>query len=193
MNHTTPELTEVHHIKLCYSNDTYCGHPRQSGIFNYGNGEIVVLHSHAPSPYQVQDDISHSFTTGYASRAKILLQRFLDNGLTWPRENDVVVRDESRPFEEKRAILYRTDEPGVPRGQIDLTSPDAAVYFACPATGSAGADGHAMLECFAFRSGDRGCTWETVPIRITNPSGHAAAIPRWYAYGGNLPGRLVVN
>ena len=49
MNRITPELTDVHHIKLCYSKDTYCGHPRQSGIFNYGNGEIAVLHAHAPS------------------------------------------------------------------------------------------------------------------------------------------------
>ena len=130
MDRTTPELTEVHHIKLCYSKDTYCGHPRQSGIFNYGNGEIVVLHSHAPSRYQDQDDVSHSFTTGYASRAKILLQRSLDSGKTWPRENDVVVWDESLSIEEKRAILYRSDEPGVPREQIDLTSKDAAVFFA---------------------------------------------------------------
>ena len=42
MNRITPELTDVHHIKLCYSKDTYCGHPRQSGIFNYGNGEVVA-------------------------------------------------------------------------------------------------------------------------------------------------------
>jgi hypothetical protein len=83
MNRITPELTDVHHIKLCYSKDTYCGHPRQSGIFNYGNGEIAVLHAHAPSRYETVEDISHSFTTGYASRAKILLQRSLDHGETW--------------------------------------------------------------------------------------------------------------
>ena len=132
MNRITPELAEMHHTKVCYSKDRYCGHPRQSGIFNYGNGEIAVLHSHAPSGYQVRDDISHSFTTGYASRAKILLQRSLDSGETWLRENDVVVWDESRPLEEKRAILYRADEPGVAREQIDLTSPDASVYFPRP-------------------------------------------------------------
>ena len=169
MNRATPELTEMRQTKLCYSKETYCGHPRQSGIFNYGNGEIAVLHSHAPSRYQVVDDISHSFTTGYASRAKILLQRSLDSGETWPRENDVVVWDESRPLEDKRAILYRADEPGVAREQIDLTSPDSAVYFPRPATGPANADGQQpTLECFAFRSGDRGHTWEEVPTRVGN-------------------------
>ena len=173
MNRIIPELTDMHHIKLCYSKDTYCGHPRQSGIFNYGNGEITVLHSHAPSRYQVVDDIDHSFITGYASRAKILLQRSLDHGETWPRENDVVVWDESRPLEEKRAILYRADEPGVVRKQIDLTSPDAAVYFTRTPTGPAGPSGHPTLECFAFRSGDRGRTWETVPTHVTNPTGQA--------------------
>ena len=170
MNRIAPELTEMHHIKLCYSKDRYCGHPRQSGIFNYGNGEIAVLHSHAPSRYQVGDDISHSFTTGYASRAKILLQRSLDGGETWPREHDVVVWDESRPLDEKRAILYRADEPGVAREQIDLTSPDAAVYFTRAATGPDNLHGQPSLECFAFRSGDRGRTWETVPTRVTNPT-----------------------
>ena len=174
MNRATPELTDMRHIKLCYSKDRYCGHPRQSGIFNYGNGEITVLHSHAPSRYQVIADISHSFTTGYASRAKILLQRSLDHGETWPRENDVVVWDESRPLDEKRAILYRADEPGVAREQIDLTSPDAAVYFTRAATGPANADGQPTTECFAFRSGDRGRTWETVPTRVTNPNGGSA-------------------
>ena len=108
----TPVLRDVRHTRLCYSKERYCGHPRQSGIFNYGNGEIAVLHSHAPSRYQVTDDINHSFTTGYASRAKILLQRSFDHGQTWPREHDVVVWDESLPLEEKRAILYRADEPG---------------------------------------------------------------------------------
>ena len=170
MNRATSELTDIHHIKLCYSKDRYCGHPRQSGIFNYGNGEIAVLHSHAPSGYQVRDDISHSFTSGYASRAKILLQRSLDGGETWPRENDVVVWDESRPLEEKRAILYRADEPGLAREQIDLTSPDAAVYFPSPATGPANADGQPTSECFAFRSGDRGRTWEEVATRVSNPT-----------------------
>ena len=171
MNRATPELTDMHHIKLCYSKQRYCGHPCQSGIFNYGNGEIAVLHSHAPSRYRVLDDIDHSFTTGYASRAKILLQRSLDGGETWPREHDVVVWDESRPLEEKRAILYRADEPGVAREQIDLTSPDAAVYFTRAATGPPDGDGQPTLECFALRSGDRGRTWETVPTRVTNANG----------------------
>ena len=34
MNRVTPELTDMRHIKLCYSKDRYCGHPHQSGIFN---------------------------------------------------------------------------------------------------------------------------------------------------------------
>ena len=171
MNRATPELTEMHHIKLCYSQDRYCGWPRMGGFFNFGNGEIAVLHYHAPSRYQVNADISHSTTTGAWSLSKTLLQRSLDGGETWPRENDVVVWDESLPLEEKRAILYRADEPGVAREQIDLNSPDAAVYFSRPATGPANADGEPTLECFAFRSGDRGRSWETVPTRVTDPNG----------------------
>ncbi len=170
-NRLAPQLRDLHHIKICYSKDHYCGHPRQGGLFNYGNGELVVLHSHAPCRYQAPEDISHSFTTGYASRARILLQRSFSHGETWPAEHEVVVWDESLPLEEKRAILYRADEVGVEREQIDLAGPDAAVYFARPATGPAGIDGRPVLECFAFRSGDRGRTWEAVPTRVRGPEG----------------------
>ena len=137
MKRPAPVLSDVHHTKLCYSKHTYCGHPRQTGIFNYGNGELLVGHSHAPSRYQVPEDIGHSFTNGYASRARIIFQRSFDHGETWSAEEPAVVWDESLHLEEKRAILYRADEPAVPREQIDLTSPDAAVYFTRAATGPA--------------------------------------------------------
>ena len=140
MNRVVPELTDVHHIKLCYSKDTYCGHPRQCPIYNYGNGEIVVIHHHAPATYQTREDIRHG-QTGYKGRAKILLQRSYDHGQTWSHENEVVIWDDSRPLEEKRAILWQADEPGVTREQIDLASPDTAIYFARPRTGPADADG----------------------------------------------------
>ena len=195
MQRASPTLTEVRHTKLCYSKDTYCGHPRQSGIFNYGDGEIAVLHAHAPSAYRTRNDISHSFTTGYASRARILLQRSLDHGETWPREHDVVVWDESLPVEEKRAILHRADEPGVAREQIDLAGPDAAVYFPRPATGPAGQNGEPTLECFCFRSADRGHTWESVPTRLTSPHGgglHRDAHPLVQFPDGTLMGAMTV-
>ena len=113
MNRVVPELTDVHHIKLCYSKDTYCGHPRQCPIYNYGDGEIVVIHHHAPAAYQTREDIRHG-QTGYKGRAQILLQRSYDHGQTWSHENDVVIWDDSRPLEEKRAILWQADEPGSP-------------------------------------------------------------------------------
>ena len=168
MNRVEPELTDVHHIKLCYSKDTYCGHPRQCPIHNYGNGEIVVIHHHAPATYQTRENIRHGHA-GYKGRAKILLQRSLDHGQTWLHENDVAIWDDSRPLEEKRGVLWQADEPGVIREQIDLTSPDAAIYFARPLTGPSDADGGPTIECFAFRSADRGQTWETVPTRVAPP------------------------
>ena len=194
MTSQTPVLTEIHHIKLCYSKETYCGHPRQSGIFNYGNGEIAVLHSHAPSSYHEPAEVRHSFTSGYPSRAKILLQRSTDSGESWPRKDDVLVYDESKPLEEKRAALARADLwdvnywntemsveeqraraniSEVARQRIDLSSPDAAVYFTRTATGPADETGELALECFAFRSGNRGRTWEDVPTRVRPPPGYS--------------------
>lgn len=110
---------------------------------------------------------------GYKGRAKILLQRTFDHGETWPTEYEVVIWDDSLPLEEKRAILHQADDPTLPREEIDLSSSDSSVYCARPATGPEEPDGLPAIECFAFRSGDRGHTWETVPTRVSPPSGLA--------------------
>ncbi len=165
MHRASPELVGLRHTVVCHSKETYCGHPRQSGIFYYGNGEIAALHSHAECKYRHKLDTGHSFNRGYASRATVLLQRSTDFGETWPAENNVSVWDESRPLEVKRAIVSQADL-GLPRERINLSSPDAAVYFTRTATGADEPDGGHALECFAFRSADRGRTWEKVPTRV---------------------------
>ena len=170
MKRAVPTLTDVHHNRLCYSKDRMCAHPRQCPIHNYGGGEIAVIHHHAPCAYRTRDDIQHG-QFGYKGRAKILLQRSFDHGETWPTEHEVVIWDDSLPLEEKRAVLSQADEDDVPREAIDLNSPDASVYFARPATGPEGADSRPGLECYAFRSGDRGHTWERVPTRVSPPAG----------------------
>ena len=193
MKLVAPELADVRHIKLCYSKERYCGHPLQCGIYNFGNGELAVSHNHAPCRYKESDDVIHSATRGYQSRAKILLQRSTDDGETWPRDNDVVVWDESLPLEEKRSILYRADEPGVAREQIDLNSPEAAVYFTLAATGPEDADGERIRESFAFRSADRGRTWETVPTRVPPPPGCSAVYVGGYRLVKCPDGTLLVS
>ena len=46
-----PSLVDMNHSKLCYSQDRYCGHPRQLPLRNFGNGELVVAHFHASATY----------------------------------------------------------------------------------------------------------------------------------------------
>src|SRR5215475_608549 len=60
-------VSAIEHIKLHGDRTTYCGHPRQCGIFNFGKGEIAVGHNHAPCAYQKPTDIQHDFG-GYHSR-----------------------------------------------------------------------------------------------------------------------------
>jgi hypothetical protein len=173
INRIPPTLHDLRHIKLCYSKETYCGHPRQSGMFYFGSGEIVVMHSHASSRYEAPEDVSHSFTTGYASRASILLQRSMDGGKTWPTEHDATIWKESRPLEEKRDMLanagqvWRKNEV-----RIDLISPDSAYYFARAATGPAGPDGLPTLECRPFYSNDRGETFWIAENPVLSPAGY---------------------
>jgi len=167
----SPDLRDVHHIKLCYSKGRYCGHPRQSPFRNFGGGEIAVSHFHAPANYKTRENITHGHHH-YKGRSQVLLQRSLDHGETWLRENDTVIWDHSRPLAERQAILHRADEPGVAREEIDLSSPDSIVAFPRHATGPENPEGLPNLECFAVRSADRGRTWETVGTRLTPPPGY---------------------
>jgi len=80
------KLASVEHIKLHGDRASYCGHPRQCGIFHFGQGEIAVMHNHAPCAYQKPTDVQHDFG-GYHSRSVVLLQRSMDGGRTWPGES----------------------------------------------------------------------------------------------------------
>ena len=57
-------IGEIEHVVLCSSKDRYCGHPRQGGIRYFGNGELVVLHNHAPCSYQARNEAWHD-VAGY--------------------------------------------------------------------------------------------------------------------------------
>ena len=117
-------LKNVRHIKLCGSKQTYCGHPRQCGIYNFGGGKIAVVHHHAPSQYEVPNDVTHGYL-GVHARSVRLLQRSLDGGETWPQENNVVIFDESAPIEERRERIFGTQDK--PRKRMDM-SRDGAIF-----------------------------------------------------------------
>jgi len=107
---TSIEIEDIQHIKLCGDKNTYCGHPRQGGIFNFGQGELAVVHFRAPCAYQRPEDIRHDYG-GYHSRSEVLLQRSLDGGLSWPKENNVVIYNEAAPLEERRRFLFSNWSP----------------------------------------------------------------------------------
>ncbi len=197
----TSLITDAEHVQVDYAKDRYAGHPRQGGIFNYGNGEIAIMYNRAPCAYRARTDISHSGLNGYISRAQVIMARSFDGGRTWDRANDVVVFDQTRPAGERRAYVLQIENdlavqraridltardtargpqrpapegelaPCIVREQIDLTSPDAAIYFGRTHFG----DPTLMVElglCFSLRSRDRGRTWESVPTPIRPPAGY---------------------
>lgn len=159
-----PQITDLSHVKLCYDPGRYCGHPRQ-GIFKYfGNGEIVIGHNHAPCRYKNDNDARHG-ANGYHSRAKVLLQRSLDDGHTWPEDQNVVVYDETIPPEAKRAFLYQKDTP---REQYDMFRPESVFFFGRTYLPERGKKN---TVCFVLRSPDKGHTWEKVPTIVDDPGG----------------------
>ena len=121
-------LHDIEHIVVDCDRNRYAGHPRQGGIFQFGPSEIAVLYNRAPCRYQEPADCAHDLG-GYHSRSQQILTRSLDGGRTWKHADDVVVFDETRPIEERRAFVGQVDaNPAIARERIDLNSPDAAVF-----------------------------------------------------------------
>lgn len=172
-----PQLQDLQHMRLCYSRERYCGHPRQGGLLHFNGDEIAVLHHHAPSAYHESADVRHDFG-GYHSRSVVLLQRSVDGGHTWPADQEVVVYDESAPIAARRDFL---GQQGRPRARISLGSPDSAIFFGRTYAGPENESGRPAMVCFAIRSADRGRTWEQVPTVITPPAG------RRYVHKDNHP------
>jgi hypothetical protein len=160
------EIADVRHIRVHGSKDTYCGHPRQGGIFNFGSGELAVAHFHAPCAYEKPIDVHHD-EFGYHGRSVVLLQRSLDGGETWPEELNVVIWDEAAPLEERRQSLF---QEGRRRQELDMTRPGAAFFFGRSWCGEERPDGSHSVVCFALRSADKGQTWENVPTIIRPPA-----------------------
>ena len=153
------EAHQIEHSRVCGSDDTYCGHPHQDGIFNFGDGEVAVLHKHAPCDYASRYNVGHGVVH---SRAKVVLQRSLDGGETW-QEGHTVVWDETAPLEQRTAFL----ESSGPRPEIDLDDPDSAIYFG--RTRRHVEENESNMQTFAVRSADRGRTWEEQPSIVSPP------------------------
>ena len=110
-----------------------------------------------PVPLPAPDDVSHSFTGGYASRARILLQRSTDGTAPGRVRTMWWSTTRRRPLTSGGRSSPGPTSPASRRDGIDLGGPDdAAVYFGRTATGPVGADGERALEAFALRSPDRG-------------------------------------
>ena len=161
------QVEDIHHIKVCGNSKTYCGHPRQGGIYNFGHGELALVHFHAPCNYEKREDVKHDYG-GYHSRSAVLLQRSFASGETWPEENNIVIYNETAPPQERRRFLFEQGDIG--RQDIDMSRPESIFYFGRTWPGpTSSPEGIPNMVCFALRSPDKGKTWETVPTIISPP------------------------
>ena len=136
-------------------------------MFNFGKGEIVVMHNHAFSAYEKRSDVRHDYA-GYHRRSSVLLQRSTDGGHTWPAKNEVEVWNEAAPLEERYKFLLSAVTS--PRQTIDLSRPESIVFFGRTMLGP-NQYGASQAAAFALRSADKGKTWEKTPTLILPPPG----------------------
>jgi hypothetical protein len=161
-----PAISDLEHVVLHYDKSTYCGHPRMVAFQYFGGGEIVVGHFHAPSKYEVYDDVRH---VSYQGRSVCLLQRSTDGGKSWPKENDVVIYEKNMSEQRRQAFL---NQPNAPREQIDMFRPESMFFFQYTS------ELKEPCTSFCIRSGDKGRTWEKVPTIIPHPFAPGASLHR---------------
>jgi hypothetical protein len=168
------KISDVKHIHICGGKNLYCAHPRHGGLWNFGNGELALIHPHASWPYK--EKLPHGFGKGYKSSCVWLLQRSTDGGESWPEENNVVVYDETLPVEKRVEILFPRNPE---RERINLSAPESIVCFGRTLLGdlrpldtnvARPKQGRASTTCFALRSADRGRTWDDKATVIRDPS-----------------------
>lgn len=164
------ELRKIQHVVLDCDRRSYCGHPRQGGIQNFGGGEIAVLYRRAPCNYETEKDVSHSPSEGYMSRSDIVLRRSYDHGQTWRAQDEVIVWSNSLALEKKREFFSQDPDR---RARLDMSKPDAMFFIGFtsmsvrdPRTKKLVNSTPKLSGAFQIRSVDRGRTWERVPLVI---------------------------
>ena len=164
------KLCNVQHVVVDYNKRFYCGHPRQCGIWNFGQGEIAVMYRRAPCNYETEEDVSHSPSSGYMSRSDIVLRRSCDHGATWKAEDDVIVWSNSQALETKLAFL--SQDPAQ-RQVLDMSRPEAMFFIGFtsvsvrnPKTKKLVKAAPKITGAFQIRSVDKGHTWESVPLAL---------------------------
>lgn len=163
-------ISNVRHIKVAGESNTFCGWPwTGGGIHSFGKGELAVVFTEAACRYEKPQDIDHGNvdTTG-----REVLRRSLDHGETWPKELEVVIRDNAVPF----SALFPGGEigyhPEVERPRIDMSKPESMLcawrcFCRDPYVANDGVVRYRPI-CFVLRSGDKGHTWESVPNLVPN-------------------------
>lgn len=172
MNNRKPrmvELEDLNHVRIAYSKDAYCGHPRAGALYNFGGGELVVVYNRAPCAYQEPGETGHDFR--YFERSVQVLTRSLDNGGTWSNDGEPIVWERGAAIDKLRARLWPEDAT---REELDMSQPGACFFFGRTWAGKAREDearGYVPLHVsFSLRSVDKGKTWERVPTLFAPPA-----------------------
>lgn len=154
-----PTISGVEHTVIHYDKNTYCGHPREVLFQDFGGGEFLLGHFHAPCRYEVYEDVRHIC---YQGRSIIFLQRSKDGGRTWPAENDATVFDNTMPTADKRAFLSLANAAREP---LDMFRNESVFLFSRAYLPPDHVD---TPVTFCLRSADKGRRWEKAPIAVAD-------------------------
>ena len=140
------KINDLVHSKIARGPKLSCAWPWTGGVYNFGDGEIVIAYTKKPCAYQGYEDILHG-----EAQAQLVLRRSLDGGQTWPEELRQVVCDNQMPFDE---WIQQGEQPQ----QVDMSGKDAMFWRSFSRDPWLTADGRLAYQpiTFAMRSTDRG-------------------------------------
>ena len=196
------ELRDHRHTIVHRDEGMYFYATNRGGIWNFGDGEIVVAYLGIPMTYDAMEPGANVTWTRHCggprsmwrqherwgSDSGCMMSRSFDNGETWPDDQRQWIWQNDWSTDEM--LEWLRPRPHAEREQIDLGDTDSIIHF-CHADylkwpiGTIGRPSHEFHlgrrhhnPSFALRSRDRGRTWESHATKIDNPG--------WAPNGGYL-------
>ena len=160
-----------HHVKVCGNSHTFCAHPLYGEMLSFGNGEITFMHQHLDDFEYTKDANVRHGQLGVHAKAKIMLTRSYDGGYTWPESERVVVLDQGKSLEEKRAMFNwsKKSKWALTLDDMPPVTDDTVFHFGQVFCGEDIGGGKRSLSTYMARSSDKGKTWDNRIVEPENP------------------------
>jgi hypothetical protein len=141
----------IEHVVVYRKNDEYAGWPFNGGLWNFGNGELLVGFNRNKCSYMSSEDVGHGQIQ--LGDGQLVMMRSKDGGRTWPLR-DLQILVESKAELRAKILFYPPSANPLPKPKpVDFSNPNVAMAVETPLGNERGPTAY-------FLTRDKGYTWE---------------------------------